>query len=130
MKKSIFIIIVLIFTILTIGCERKSVDELSFQGASQSWEATINYDKDSKHKVNIKYIGLEELPMEVEFTIEHLSGDTSSWSMEYGELWSKIGGFTLENDYDYKLSKYKDKDKLTIVVKWNKYEETIELNVN
>ncbi|WP_460294091.1 hypothetical protein [Clostridium tertium] len=69
MKKFIFTFMVLIFSVFTMGCERKSVDKLSFQGSSKSWEATINYDKDNKYKVNIKYDGIEKLPMDVKFTV-------------------------------------------------------------
>ncbi|GAA0108973.1 MULTISPECIES: hypothetical protein [Clostridium] len=49
--------------------------------------------------------------------------------MEYGEVSNKVGGFSLEKDYDYKLSKYEDKDKLTMVMEWNKQEDTVELNL-
>ena len=49
--------------------------------------------------------------------------------MEYGEVSNKVGGFSLEKDNYYKLSKYEDKDKLTIVMEWNKQEETVELNL-
>ncbi|MCR1949848.1 hypothetical protein NSA50_02090 [Clostridium sp. DSM 100503] len=128
MKKLIFIIIAIIFGAITIGCESKSIGELSFQGSSQSWEATINYDNNNKCKVNIKYTGIEKPPMDVEFTIEDLSGNTSGGYMEYGEVLNKVGGFSLEKEHDYKLSKYENKDKLAIVMKWNNNEETIELN--
>ena len=49
--------------------------------------------------------------------------------MEYGEVSNKVGGFSLEKDYDYKLSKCEDKDKLTMVMEWNKQEDTVELNL-
>ncbi|MGY5239288.1 hypothetical protein [Clostridium tertium] len=49
--------------------------------------------------------------------------------MEYVEVLNKVGGFSLEKDYDYKLSKYEDKDKLTMVMEWNKQEDTVELNL-
>ncbi|WP_195266242.1 hypothetical protein [Clostridium sp. 1001275B_160808_H3] len=128
MKKYIFITISLFITILTIGCKSNSVDQLSFQGSSQSWEATINYDNNNKCKVNIKYTGIEKPPMDVEFTIEDLSGNSSGGYMEYGEVLNKVGGFSLEKEHDYKLSKYKNKDKLVIIMKWNNNEETIKLN--
>lgn len=69
MKKFIFTFMVLIFSVFTMGCERKSVDQLSFQGSSKNWEATINYDKDNKYKVNIKYDGIEKLSIDVKFTV-------------------------------------------------------------
>lgn len=69
MKKFIFTFMVLIFSVFTMGCERKSVDQLSFQGSGKNWEATINYDKDNKYKVNIKYDGIEKLSMDVKFTV-------------------------------------------------------------
>ncbi|MBS6501253.1 MULTISPECIES: hypothetical protein [Clostridium] len=53
MKKFIFTFMVLIFSVFTMGCERKSVDQLSFQGSSKNWEATINYDRNNKYKVKI-----------------------------------------------------------------------------
>ena len=49
--------------------------------------------------------------------------------MEYGEVLNKVGGFSLEKDNYYKLSKYEDKDKLTMVMEWNKQEDTVELNL-
>ncbi|EEH97782.1 hypothetical protein CSBG_01408 [Clostridium sp. 7_2_43FAA] len=129
MKNFTITFMVLIFSIFTMGCERKSVDQLLFQGSSQNWEATINYDRNNKYKVNIKYIGLERLPMDVKFTIEDLSGNSSGGYMEYGEVLNKVCGFSLEKEYDYKLLKYEDKDKLTIVMEWNKQEEIVELNL-
>ena len=49
--------------------------------------------------------------------------------MEYGEVLNKVGGFSLGKDYDYKLLKYEDKEKLTIIMEWNKQEEIVELNL-
>lgn len=62
MKKYILIIMLLLFTILTIRCKSKSVDQLLFQGNSQNWEATMNYNENNKCKFNIKYTGIEKLP--------------------------------------------------------------------
>lgn len=114
-----------------IGCSNDKVTKMVYQGESLDWESTMNFGEDDKFMVNIKYIGEEELPLYVTFNIEYLSGNTSGGVMEYGELTEKIGGFTLEEDYDKEvhgdISKYKNRDKLNIVMKWNDKEETIEL---
>lgn len=114
-----------------IGCSDDKVTKMVYQGESLNWESTMNFGEDDKFMVNIKYIGEEELHLYVTFNIEYLSGNTSGGVIEYGELTEKIGGFTLEEDYDKEVHgdilKYKNRDKLDIVMKWNDKEETIEL---
>ncbi|WP_274292851.1 hypothetical protein [Clostridium perfringens] len=131
MKKYSLVFTVILMCIIMIGCSNDKVTKMVYQGESLNWESTMNFGEDHKFMVNIKYIGEEELPLYVTFNIEYLSGNTSGGVMEYGELTEKIGGFTLEEDYDKEvhgdISKYKNRDKLNIVMKWNDKEETIEL---
>ena len=114
-----------------IVCSNDKVTKMVYQGESLNWESTMKFEEDHKFMVNIKYIGEEELPLYVTFNIEYLGGNTSGGVIEYGELTEKIGGFTLEEDYDKEVHgdilKYKNRDKLDIVMKWNDKEETIEL---
>ncbi|MDZ5253829.1 hypothetical protein [Clostridium sp. LIBA-8841] len=132
MRKYFIIFIVVVLCIIIIGCNGKKVREVSYEGENLHWESIMKFDEDDKFMVNIKYIGEEELPLEVTFNIEYLSGNTSGGVLEYGELSEKLGGFTLEDDYDKNLygdiSKYKNKDKLNVIMKWNNQEEIIELS--
>ncbi|XZI53867.1 hypothetical protein ACSW9K_10615 [Clostridium perfringens] len=127
MKKYFLVFTVILICIIMIGCSNDKVTKMVYQGESLNWE----FGEDDKFMVNIKYIGEEELPLYVTFNIEYLSGNTSGGVKEYGELTEKIGGFTLEDNYDKEvhgdISKYKNRDKLNIVMKWNDKEETIEL---
>lgn len=127
MKKYFLVFTVILICIIMIGCSNDKVTKMVYQGKSLNWE----FGEDDKFMVNIKYIGEEELPLYVTFNIEYLSGNTSGGVKEYGELTEKIGGFTLEENYDKEvhgdISKYKNRDKLNIVMKWNDKEETIEL---
>ncbi|EHK2388075.1 hypothetical protein QTJ04_07980 [Clostridium perfringens] len=131
MKKYFLVFTVILICIIMIGCSNDKVTKMVYQGESLNWESTMNFGEDDKFMVNIKYIGEEELPLYVTFNIEYLSGNTSGGVKEYGELTEKIGGFTLEENYDKEvhgdISKYKNRDKLNIVMKWNDKEETIEL---
>ncbi|ELC8442484.1 hypothetical protein QYB59_001508 [Clostridium perfringens] len=134
MRKYLIVFIVMIMCIFMIGCNGKNVTQVSYEGKSLNWESTMKFDEDDKFMVNIKYIGEEELPLDVTFSIEYLSGNTSGGVMEYGESSRKLGGFTLEEGYDKDvhgyISKYKNKDKLNVIMKWNNQEEIIELNKN
>ena len=131
MKKYFLVFTVILICIIMIGCSNDKVTKMVYQGESLNWESTMNFGEDDKFMVNIKYIGEEELPLYVTFNIEYLSGNTSGGVKEYGELTEKIGGFTLEENCDKEvhgdISKYKNRDKLNIVMKWNDKEETIEL---
>ncbi|MCX0416336.1 hypothetical protein ACSW86_04925 [Clostridium perfringens] len=131
MKKYSLVFTVILICIIMIGFSNDKVTKMVYQGESLNWESTMNFGEDDKFMVNIKYIGEGELPLYVTFNIEYLSGNTSGGVMEYGELTEKIGGFTLEEDYDKEVHgdilKYKNRDKLDIVMKWNDKEETIEL---
>lgn len=131
MKKYSLVFTVILICIIMIGCSDDKVTKMVYQGESLNWESTMNFGEDDKFMVNIKYIGEEELHLYVTFNIEYLSGNTSGGVIEYGELTEKIGGFTLEEDYDKEVHgdilKYKNRDKLDIVMKWNDKEETIEL---
>ncbi|MDK0570880.1 hypothetical protein P6O23_07890 [Clostridium perfringens] len=131
MKKYSLVFTVILICIIMIGFSNDKVTKMVYQGESLNWESTMNFGEDDKFMVNIKYIGEGELPLYVTFNIEYLSGNTSGGVMEYGELTEKIGGFTLEEDYDKEVHgdilKYKNRDKLNIVMKWNDKEETIEL---
>lgn len=65
---------------------------------------------------------------------KRIKGENGSGGcVEYGELASEVfGGFTFENDYDKKIhgdvSKYRNKESLEVIIKWNDKEETIVLN--
>lgn len=40
---------------------------MAYQGESLNWESTMKFEEDDKFMVNIKYIGEEELTLEVIF---------------------------------------------------------------
>lgn len=131
-RKYFLAIIVFTVCILMIWCNSKNTSQVSYQGETLNWESIMKFDEDDKFVVNIKYIGDEELPLDVNFNIEYLSGNTSGGALNYGELSGKIGGFTLEEDYDKavygEVSQHKNKEKLKIIMIWNNKKEVIELN--
>ena len=112
----------------------ETVTKLTYQCESAHWQSTITFDENNKYIFNIKYIGQEDqLPLKATLNAEFLSENGMGGAFEYSELTDeKFGGFTFENDYDKdiygSISKYKNKDKLNVVIKWNNTEETIELN--
>ncbi len=128
---SIFMLAVMIFIIT--GCTREDITKATYHGQSFHWESTMIFDEEGKQSLNIKYLGQEQLPIEVSFNAEFLSGNGSGGYVEYGELANEVfGGFTFEDDYDKKIhgdvSKYRNKDSLKVIIKWNDKEETIVLN--
>lgn len=131
-RKYFIAIVVFMLCILMIWCNSKNIRQVSYKGETLHWKSIIKFDEDDKFMVNIKYIGDEELPLDVTFDIEYLSGNTSGGVLNYGELSEKIGGFTLEEDYDKaiygEVSQHRNKDKLKIIMKWNDKKEVIELN--
>ena len=112
----------------------ETVTKVAYQGESLHWKSTMTFDENNKYILNVKYIGQEEqLPLEVTLNAEFLSDNSMGGTFEYSKLIDgKLGGFTFENDYDKDIygsvSKYKNKDKINVVIKWNNTEETIELN--
>lgn len=131
-RKYFIAIVVFMLCIFMIWCNSKNIRQVSYKGETLHWKSIIKFDEDDKFMVNIKYIGDEELPLDVTFDIEYLSGNTSGGVLNYGELSEKIGGFTLEEDYDKaiygEVSQHRNKDKLKIIMKWNDKKEVIELN--
>lgn len=131
-RKYFIAIVVFMLCILMIWCNSKNTRQVSYKGETLHWKSIIKFDEDDKFMVNIKYIGDEELPLDVTFDIEYLSGNTSGGVLNYGELSEKIGSFTLEEDYDKaiygEVSQHRNKDKLKIIMKWNDKKEVIELN--
>ena len=115
-------------------CMNETVTKVAYQGESLHWKSTMTFDENNKYILNIKYMGQEEqLPLEATLNAEFLSGNSMGGTFEYSKLTAeKFGVFTFENDYDKEIygsvSKYKNKDKLNLLIKWNNTEETIELN--
>lgn len=115
-------------------CMSEAVTKVTYQGESLHWQSTMTFDENNKYTLNVKYIGeKEKLPLDANVNAEFLSENSMGGTFEYSELTDeKFGGFTYENDYDKNVygsvSRYKNKDKLNVVIKWNDIEETIELN--
>lgn len=128
---SVFVLAIIVFIIT--GCTGDDITKVTYHGKSFNWESTMIFDEEDKQSLNIKYLGQEQLPIDVSFSAEFLSGNGSGGCVEYGELANEVfGGFTFEDDYDKKIhgdvSKYRNKDSLKVIIKWNDKEETIVLN--
>lgn len=133
MKKWLLTFTILLNCIFMTMCTSETITKATYQGGSLNWESTMIFDENDKYILNVKYVGQEEqLPLEATLNAEYLSGNSMGGYFEYSELTEKVGGFTIEQDYDKDIfgsvSKSKNKDKLNVVIKWNNTEETIELS--
>jgi hypothetical protein len=131
MKKIIGIIICTILLLTTVACSSNNTNKLSYAGKGSEWEATVEFNTGETCKTVIKYLGNDKKPMEVKFTTEWLSGNTSHGISQYTENLDKVGGITVQTDNDDtvngNIKKYKNKDSLKIEIEWNNKKEQIDL---
>lgn len=133
MKRYLAMFVLAIMVFIITGCTGNDITKLTYRGESFNWESTMIFDEEDKQSLNIKYLGHEQLPIDVSFNADFLSENGMGGCVEYGELANEVfGGFTFENDYDKKIhgdvSKYRNKDSLKVIIKWNDKEEIIMLN--
>ena len=131
LKKIIGIIICTILVFTTVACNSNNTNKLVYVGKGNEWEASIEFNTGGICKQVIKYLGNDKKPIEIKFTIESLSGNTSTGIGEYTENHDKVGGLIIQTDNDDKINgnikKYKNKDSLKVEIEWNNKKEQINL---
>ena len=131
MKKIIGVIICTILVFTAVACNRNNTDKLIYAGKGIEWESTVEFNTGGICKTVIKYLGNDKKPIEIKFTIESLSGNTSTGIGEYTENHDKVGALIIQTDNDDKINgnikKYKNKGVLKVEIQWNNKREQIDL---
>ena len=129
MKRFISLTITLLMILILISCTSKNdIKKLNYEGISDNWKVSIEFNTSGDSKIFIRYIGNSTIPKKINFDFEHLSKNISSGDCEYSKT---LDGFNIVFPNDDKLNdnieKYNDKKTLNITIKWDQQNEKIEL---
>ena len=129
MKRFISLTLTLLMIILLTSCTSKNnIKKLNYEGISDNWKVSEEFNISGDSKIFIKYIGSSTIPEKIDFDFEHLSGNTSCGNCEYSKT---LKGFNIVFSNDDKLNdnieKYGNKKNLNLTIKYNNENEEIKL---
>jgi len=129
MKRFISLILTLLMILLLTSCTSKNnIKKLNYEGISDNWKVSEEFNTSGDSKIFIEYIGNSTVPEKINFDFEHLSGNTSGGYCEYSKI---LNGFNIVFSNDDKLNdrieKYGNRKILNLTIKCNNKNEKIKL---
>jgi hypothetical protein len=129
MKRFISLTLTLLMISLLTSCESKNnIKKLNYEGISDNWKISEEFNISGDSKIFMKYIGSSTIPEEIDFELEHLSGNTSGGNCKYSKT---LGGFNIVFSNDDKLNDniemHGNKKNLNLSINCNNKNEEIKL---
>lgn len=129
MKRFISLILTLLMILLLTSCTSKNnIKKLSYEGVSDNWRVSEEFNTSGDSKIHMEYIGNSTIPDKINFDFEHLSGNTSGGCCEFSKTSNEINiVFPNDDELSDNIEKYENKKTLNLTIDYNNKNEKIKL---
>jgi len=130
MKRFISLILTLLLIVLLTSCTSKNnIKKLNYEGISDNWKVTEEFNTGGDSKIFIEYIGDSTVPEKINFHFEHLSGNTSGGCCVNSKKENCFNiVFTNDDKLNDRIEKYGNRNFLNLTIEYNNKSEKIKLH--